>query len=902
MNNMNNLGISMRNSADIQAHSISLIKDNRVVSLEDYITEIAGDGGGEVDAYTKAETDALLSGNLNVLSLQSSNNIQTATTLKSNYFENYHDDDILFSLNGVNYMEFRKDTGTVETPNNDAMIKIGVSLETTENVIAGQGFTGTVLRNNDGTQAPSFNHLGHVYMKYEDAFFNASAQGVKILDSLYTQDIIPSQIKMSYNQKISFTDSDGTTDGDYFDDNYIVMSIDNSIPKLNHVVLGGSEHRFYVGGMNPGDLIMKMDNLRVDFYRDIYFNNSILGSGGYTDSEIDTLLTGKLTIATPETLTGKLVVETTGTQMALGDTTADREIAITDGDCIDCSEKAVSNNPAELKINYNREANVRIGDTTASLSINTPKFTDKVLSVVGDSQFNGRLRLTSHLTLAPNLVLYMDEGANRRYLRARQMSGAPGFQTLDLVNENTSLGRISLTMGSTEILRVNNTEVISSRNHRFAGGIELTVLDSYYQNTDMVFRRDGFEYMKFLTTDQIQFLKLIQVFNNSINVNEIRNFATDEDINFIHEATTYLTYDYTNDNLICKSAYFTVENLIGCNSFVSRVAGQDVQFGYEGNAYLEYKHATDEIWLNKPSRINSALNFSGGSSETVIYEQMVLTSNVLYIKNTQSLQTPKIIFQVGSTEVFQIEENTTRVKNTLSVENSTIECLTYGSNTGVPSPVKFQKQGVDYMSFNTDEVEMLKPMTGTTLTLSGKVDTLEVETFSFNTDNTNANIPFAYNNSTYMYYNVIEDRFDFYRNVSAGTNNIYCNDLIETSDKRKKENIEDVDEDCVDLVKKIKVKTYNLKHDEKKKNHIGFIADELQEILPKQFEAIVDTSGELLGINYGKMTAVLTKALQETLNKVEHLEASMYEMMEEIKELKGKKPKAKAKSKEKAEK
>ena len=72
--------------------------------------------------------------------------------------------------------------------------------------------------------------------------------------------------------------------------------------------------------------------------------------------------------------------------------------------------------------------------------------------------------------------------------------------------------------------------------------------------------------------------------------------------------------------------------------------------------------------------------------------------------------------------------------------------------------------------------------------------------------------------------------------------------------------------------------------------------------MPKQFEAIVDTSGEFLGINYGKMTAVLTKALQETLNKVEHLEASMYEMMEEIKDLKGKKPKAKAKSKEKAEK
>ena len=65
--NVNNLGISMRNSADIQAHSISIIKDNRVVSLEDYITEIAGDGGGSGgDGYTQTETDNLLNAKLNV--------------------------------------------------------------------------------------------------------------------------------------------------------------------------------------------------------------------------------------------------------------------------------------------------------------------------------------------------------------------------------------------------------------------------------------------------------------------------------------------------------------------------------------------------------------------------------------------------------------------------------------------------------------------------------------------------------------------------------------------------------------------------------------------------------------------------------------------------------------------
>ena len=60
-----------------------------------------------------------------------------------------------------------------------------------------------------------------------------------------------------------------------------------------------------------------------------------------------------------------------------------------------------------------------------------------------------------------------------------------------------------------------------------------------------------------------------------------------------------------------------------------------------------------------------------------------------------------------------------------------------------------------------------------------------------------------------------------------------------------------------------------------------------------------------LSINYMKLSVVLWKWCQEQQSKIEHLEASMYEMMEDIKELKGKKttkPKAKAKSKTKVEK
>ena len=834
--------------------------------------------------------------------LNCNGNIETATTIKCNNFENYDDSNIVFSHDAVNYLAFNKDTGTLLAPNDDAGVKVGVFFEGNRTVKAIEGFVGSIYNNDNASQAPRFQHLGNEYMRYEDVVLNSSTQGIKMNASLYSQDINPTQIKMTYNTKISFTDSDGATDGDYFNDNYIMMSIADTIPRLNFVVIDGSEMRFYVGSRDTvfdGDMVMKLSSDRISFYRQLYDNNTPLASGGYSNSEVDTLLAGKLTIATPETLTGKLVVDSVGTQMALSDTTADRELSFTDGDSTDCSEKATSSNPAELKINYTKEANVRIGNTASSLSINTPQFTDKVLSVLGDAQINGQLRLTNHLTLNPNLLVYFDSAsANRRYIRARQLGGAPGYTPLDIVNENTSLGRITLTMGSNEIVRVNNVEVISFRNHRFVSGIEISVLDSYYQDTDMVFRRDGDLYMTFSTTDQIIFNKLIQFFNNSINVNEIRNFATDEDINFIQEATTYLTYDYTNDNLICKSGFLTVENSIGCNSFVNRVVG-DVQFGYQGNAYLEYKHATDEIFLNKPTRVMSALNFSGGSSETVIYEATVLASNILYIKNTQAIQTPEIVFQVGSTEVIDIEENTTRIKNKLSVENAIIECLTYGSNVNISTAVKFQKQGNDFITFDNDNVNMIKPMEGTTLNLTGKITPLSVECFTFDTDNTNANITFAYNGATYMYYNITDDRVDFNKHITTGVNNVYCNALFETSDKRLKENIEDVDEDCSNIVKKINVKTFNMKGDEQKKNHIGFIADELQELLPKKFEGVVDKNGEYLGVNYGKMTAVLIKALQETLTKVEHLESSVYELQEELKEYKKPKPKAKSKSKAK---
>ena len=165
----------------------------------------------------------------------------------------------------------------------------------------------------------------------------------------------------------------------------------------------------------------------------------------------------------------------------------------------------------------------------------------------------------------------------------------------------------------------------------------------------------------------------------------------------------------------------------------------------------------------------------------------------------------------------------------------------------------------------------------------------------------------------YMKWNRADQSLDFNAPID-NTNIAVIGNIVDTtvSDERLKTNIQDVESNYCDCIKNVKIKTFEYKDEKyKKSDKYGFIAQHLQKHLPKEFDNIVketkpkkDEGEAYLSINYMKLSVVLWGALQETLTKVEHLEASMYEM-EDIKELKGKKttkPKAKAKSKTKVEK
>ena len=104
----------------------------------------------------------------------------------------------------------------------------------------------------------------------------------------------------------------------------------------------------------------------------------------------------------------------------------------------------------------------------------------------------------------------------------------------------------------------------------------------------------------------------------------------------------------------------------------------------------------------------------------------------------------------------------------------------------------------------------------------------------------------------------------------------------ETSDKRLKENVKEIDaKKCIELVKYIKPKTYNYTGQSQK--CVGYLADDFKtKKMPEEWDNVVfHGKDDYLRMDYGKTTPILWSALQYALNKIDKLE-------KEVKALKGK--------------
>ena len=109
--------------------------------------------------------------------------------------------------------------------------------------------------------------------------------------------------------------------------------------------------------------------------------------------------------------------------------------------------------------------------------------------------------------------------------------------------------------------------------------------------------------------------------------------------------------------------------------------------------------------------------------------------------------------------------------------------------------------------------------------------------------------------------------------------NLYATYFYGTSDRRLKENIKDLDLNCLNLVNNINLREFSWKADKEHKPTIGAVAQELRQVLPEkyvhEFIGGQETDDEYLSINDSKLVYLLIGAIQEQQKEIESLKAKI---------------------------
>ena len=452
-----------------------------------------------------------------------------------------------------------------------------------------------------------------------------------------------------------------------------------------------------------------------------------------------------------------------------------------------------------------------------------------------------------------NKRLYLnDTVGSERYIVSTFRSGTPSFNQLDIVNNNSSNGRIRLMINTEENVIIENSQLYSKRVITAVAGVKGNVYNSNGDN-DVVFQRDDNEFFKLdkFTEDTIEKEAIICSKQLRANANIlVRNLQ----INQVSIGIEYTDFRLHNTDSVMR---FYVGNSTGVNLQITN----------------------DDIYLNRATSISSVktnLINSNGDNDVVFQRN---GTTFLTLDDTDGVKASQSITVEGAGDY--VYTNNIRHNTGTNLNIWTLDTMKFYSNASNKMEIK-QTQ----IDINEDVVFA-----------SGKGLTVpEIFTYNYDTTGTAGDVIWQYNNTPYMYYDQSENQFAFL--VEVISNDDFNGTAFNVvSDERMKENIEDVDEDCSEIVKNIEVKTFNYKDDKKKKKNIGYIAQDVKKKVPSKFEAVVSDSGEFMGLDYGKMSAILWKALQEEMAKTEYLESKLFETIARVEALEKTKPKPKAKAK-----
>ena len=633
---------------------------------------------------------------------------------------------------------------------------------------------------------------------------------------------------------------------------------------------------------------------------------------------------------------------------------------------------------------------VRVPNTRSFLSQNI--FTDdiKPLAFANDVVFNGGnstndayeeyLRLDAstekvsvsktidtneHIYMNLNKRLYLnDTVGSERYIVSTFRSGTPSFNQLDIVNENSSNGRIRLMIDTEENVIVENSQLYSRRVITANAGVNSNTYNSNGNNV-VNLQQNGNTFISLSgNNNRVNVNRLLRVvdsgnstqcqFIQSSNGNYM-SFTLGNHISAYSSGgangnTLHLNY-YSHANVFLGTNQDTTPDpkpTITINKFSSdtgnafEVAG-DSQFSgdividtgksvktnsIDSNGDNDVVFQRDDVEFFKLDKFTE----DTVEKEAIICSKQLRANGNILVKNLQINQFPVGVeycdfrleptnnsimrFYAGNStsvnlQISQFVNGNSELISEILLNRNTKCSQTFYTNvidTYTDTDLIFRRNGVEY--FRLDD------LTGTDiLNVANDKGISASYVFgnrfwnrSFLSDTTFFGSNVAGDDRVeYMRWNYASQQLDFNAPID-NTGVAIIGNIVDTtvSDERLKTNIKDVECNFTECVKNVKVKTFEYT-DEKYQNNdkYGFIAQELQKHLPKEFNHIVQenkdkkSDDKFLSINYMKVNLLLWGALQETMNKVEHLESSVYELQEELKEYKKPKAKSKAKSKSK---
>ena len=366
----------------------------------------------------------------------------------------------------------------------------------------------------------------------------------------------------------------------------------------------------------------------------------------------------------------------------------------------------------------------------------------------------------------------------------------------------------------------------------------------------------------------------------------------------IHNITTTATFkiaEFGNYNNFFEmyNNYFdcyVYGNLSGATMFLNQRGFGDVEIN---NSSI---FQNDKILLNHNTTILSNLQVSGLFSCSSILDRTgsdsryVLQSDNLAGLITGNTNTINSIITNDSAQDTVISQKLDKVNTTAQTVNSPL-ILSLTDNTNpifrIHDAVSNQRlefkrgcqldsyQGLEgatpyrlWLGWNTGDVIIGRPNNASRITNNAP------STF-------NENVTVA--GTKKMLCNLIEPSTGTNIDLTASTVTINGT-FVDSSDSRLKYDIDNIKSNCMNVIKKFKPKKFK-RHDRNDggKTHIGYIADEVLEAIPKEFENVVSKDREYLGLNYLVLPVLVHKAVLELNDKVDKLEKEIKEFKKEKK-------------------